>query len=69
VLVVFPFIAPGLMIQFPEGKPFSTTLPVATAHVGCVIVPIVGADGVTSCALITTLADDREVHPAALVTV
>jgi hypothetical protein len=39
---------PGLLVivQDPfEGKPLSTTLPVATAHVGCVLVPTVGAGG------------------------
>ena len=63
-----PAIAPGLMVQFPAGKPLNTTLPVATRHVGCVIVPTVGAAGVTGCALITTSADASEVHPTELVT-
>ncbi len=52
-----------------EGNPFSTTLPVATAQVGWVIVPTVGAVGVTGWVFITTLADDDEVQPDALVTV
>ena len=60
---------PGLIVQVPAGKPFSITLPVATAQVGWVIVPTVGAVGVVGCALITTLAEAGEVHPAALVTV
>jgi len=42
-----PAIAPGLIVQFPAGSPFNTTLPVATAQVGCVMVPTVGAAGVT----------------------
>jgi hypothetical protein len=42
-----PDIAPGLIVQFPDGKPLNATLPVATAQVGCVIVPTIGADGVT----------------------
>jgi hypothetical protein len=42
-----PVIAPGLIVQFPAGSPFKTTLPVATAQVGCVIVPTTGAEGVT----------------------
>jgi len=42
-----PGIAPGLMIQLPEGSPFNTTLPVADEHVGCVITPTIGAAGVT----------------------
>ena len=69
VLAVKPAMAPGLIVQFPDGNPFSTALPVATAQVGCVINPGTGAMGVTGCTLITTLADATEVHPAALVTV
>jgi hypothetical protein len=69
ILAVEPAIVPGLIIQVPAGKPLNTTLPVAIAQVGCVIVPVNGADGVAGCALMTTLADATEVHPAALVTV
>ena len=69
VLVVDPVIDPGLIVQFPVGKPLKTTLPVATEHVGWVIAPAVGADGVSGGALITTSADAFEVHPEALVTV
>ena len=36
---------------------------------GCVIVPTVGAAGVTGCELITTLLSGDEVHPDSLVTV
>jgi len=64
-----PFIAPGLIVQFPDGKPLSTTIPVETVHVGCVIVPTIGTAGVTGWALITTLADARDVHPIEFVTV
>ena len=64
-----PEILPGLIVQVPAGKPFSTTLPVATAQVGWVMVPTVGAVGVVGCALMTTLAEAGEVQPAALVTV
>jgi len=46
VLAVFPAMAPGLMVQFPAGKPLNTTLPVAIAQVGCVIMPTIGAVGV-----------------------
>ncbi len=57
-------------VQVPvAGKPLKTTLPVATAHVGCVIVPTVGDVGVAGWELITTLADATEVPPDALVTV
>ena len=69
MLLVFPFIAPGLIIQFPAGKPFNTAPPVATVHEGCVIVPTVGAAGVAGCVLITTPADAGDTHPTALVTV
>jgi hypothetical protein len=69
IVVVEPVRAPGLMVQVPAGKPFNITLPVAKAHVGWVIVPTVGAVGVTGCGLITTLTEATEVHPAELVTV
>jgi hypothetical protein len=52
-----------------EGKPASNTLPVATAHVGWVYVPADGAAGLACCALITTLAEVKEIQPDALVTV
>lgn len=41
-----PVIAPGLIVQLPVGKPLKSTLPVAVKQVGCVIVPVAGADGV-----------------------
>ena len=62
-------MAPGLIVQFPDGKPLNTTLAVAVEQVGCVMVPTIGATGVTGCAAMTTLADAEEVHPAAFVTV
>ena len=65
-------MAPGdaVKVQSPvAGSPLRATLPVASAHVGWVIVPTVGAVGVAGCALITTLADAKEVHPAAFFTV
>ena len=43
-------IAPGVRVKVHvhvAGKPFRTTLPVATAQVGWVIVPTVGAAGVS----------------------
>ena len=46
MLDVFPVIPPGLMVQLPDGNPLNTTLPVAVAQVGCVMVPTVGALGV-----------------------
>ena len=69
VLIPDPTTAPGLIVQFPAGKPLNTTLPVATEHVGWVIVPTTGADGAEGCASITTFADTGEIHPTALVTV
>ena len=33
-LVSVPVIAPGLIVQLPEGKSFNMTLPVASPHVG-----------------------------------
>ena len=42
------FIAPGILVnvQIPvAGKPVNSTLPVATAQVGCVMVPIAGVAG------------------------
>lgn len=68
-LVPVPAIAPGLTVQFPAGKPPNITLPVARAQVGCVIMPTVGAEGVTGCVLMTTFAVGEEVHPTELVTV
>jgi len=51
------------------GRPFNTTLPVGAAHeAGWVTVPITGAEGATGAALITTVADANEIHPASLVT-
>ena len=52
VLVPVPLVVapPGLRVrvQLPEeGSPLSTTLPVATLHVGWVIVPTTGVPGVT----------------------
>ena len=64
-----PATAPGLMIQLPAGKPFSTTLPVATAQEGWVMTPTIGAAGVAGGALMVMFPEATEVHPAALVTV
>jgi hypothetical protein len=74
VVVPVPVVVdpPGVRVSIHvplEGKPFIITLPVATVHVGWVIVPTTGADGDMGCALITTLADATEIHPVALVTV
>ena len=70
VVVPVPEIAPGLIVQVPvPGRPFSITLPTGAAHdEGWVIVPIIGAAGATGAALITTVAEARDMHPASLVT-
>ena len=52
-----------------EGKPLRATLPVDSVQVGWVIVPTTGAEGVGGCALMATLAEEREVHPNELVSV
>lgn len=73
-LVPEPFdeMPPGYLTSIHSsfaGRFSRTTLPVARSQVGCVIVPITGAGGVTGCALITNSADAGETHPAALATV
>ena len=54
VLAVEPVMAPGLIVQFPAGKPLNTTLPVAVEQVGCVMVPIVGSVGVALLVSVTS---------------
>jgi hypothetical protein len=56
---------PGLAVTVhaDNGKPLKATVPVANAHVGCVIVPTTGADGVTGCAITTASPEDGEVQP------
>ena len=73
-VVVVPFLVvvdpPGFLVRVHVpmfGKPLNTTLPVATLHVGWVIVPMIGAAGLPGAGSITTSADSPEVHPAALV--
>ena len=68
-VIPVPEMAPGFSVQFPDGKPLRTTLPVDTVQVGWVMVPTVGAVGVAGWGLIKMLADACEVHPAELVTV
>src|SRR5664279_1908137 len=58
-------VPPGVLVtvQVPDaGNPLNTTLPVATLHVGLVIVPTTGAVGVVGCALMTILPEATEVH-------
>jgi hypothetical protein len=57
-------------VQVPdEGKSLNTTLPVGKVHVGAVIVPTVGAGGLTGGALITIFPVGTETHPDSSVTV
>jgi hypothetical protein len=69
VLEPVPVIAPGLIIQVPDGNPFNSLLPVGTAQVGWVKLPNIGADGVAGGSFMTKLDDGKEVQPASLVTV
>ena len=69
VVVPDPGRIPGLRVQFPEGKPFKITLPVATEQEGWVMAPTAGGVGTPGVAFMITLAEAGEVHPAALVTV
>ena len=65
-----PAIDPGLITHVPvAGSPFRTTLPAGAEHEeGCVIVPIVGANGPPGASFITTSVDGRDIHPVSLVT-
>jgi len=47
LLVPVPEMFPGLIVQLPAGKSFKVTLPVDVEQVGCVMVPTVGAEGIT----------------------
>jgi len=74
VLVPEPEVVtpPGVLVsvQLPEaGNPLNTTLPLATPHVGWVISPGTGAEGVTGAVFISTEAEASEIHASALVTV
>lgn len=69
LLVPVPEIEPGLITQLPDGKPLNSTLPVATAQLGCVINPTIGIDGDSGCLLITTSVDGAELQPSELVTI
>ena len=64
-------ILPGLRVNVHvplDGKPFTVTLPVETLQVGCIVVLTEGAVGALGAALIMTLSEAEEVHPAALIT-
>jgi hypothetical protein len=56
-------IPPGFRVnvQVPvAGKPFNTTLPVAREHVGCVIVPTAGGEGIGLTVTVTIVLDGLE---------
>src|SRR5512133_1486182 len=60
--------APGVLVSVhvpAAGKPLKSTLPDPTAHVGCVIVPALGAAGAAGWAL-TVAAVAAELHPPVL---
>ncbi len=68
-LVVAP---PGLLVRVQEpeaGSPVNMTLPVAIMHVGWIMVPTLGAPGVTGWVLISTEAEETEVQPPEFLTV
>lgn len=76
IVVVVPvpvvIVPPGFCIRDhvpAAGSPVRTTFPEVAVHVGCVIVPVAGAPGVTGCVLITTAEDDAEMQEEAFVTV
>lgn len=58
------------IVQLPvPGSPLRTTEPLASSHVGWVISPDSGADGVGGCSLITICAEGSEVQPSPFETV
>jgi hypothetical protein len=60
-MVVLPTLS--VTVHADNGKPLKDTVAVATAHVGCVINPTTGADGVTGWAITTASPEDGEVQP------
>ena len=64
-----PVTPPGFIVHVPAGRPLKTTLPVANEHVGCVIVPTIGAEGLGGSAGITMVEEVKDTHPPAFVTV
>ncbi len=68
VLVPVPVVVvpPGVLVrvQVPDaGSPLRGTLPVVSPQAGWVMVPTVGAVGVTGGVLITAGVEDPEIHP------
>jgi len=64
-----PVIVPGLIVQFPAGRSFNTTLADADVHEGWVMSPNDGTCGAEGAVLILIPTDGREVHPEIVVTV
>ena len=63
---------PGFLVKVHvpvAGNPLNATLPVETVQVGCVTVPVTGAEGVDGCEVITTLPVEGEIQPEAFATV
>ena len=59
-------VPPGVMVksQLPAaGNPESSIVAVASVHVGCMILAIVGADGLAGKAFMVAGSDAGEEHP------
>ena len=66
--VVAPPVA--VTVQVPlTGKSSRSTLPVASLHVGSVMVPTVGSRGVGGCTAITADKDAEDTQPSSFSTV
>jgi hypothetical protein len=56
VVAPVPMTAPGFIVHDPvAGNPLKSTLPVGTAHVGCAVAPVIGADGNTLTVTVTAV--------------
>ena len=51
----------SVIVQFPDGNPFKTTLPEGMVQVGCVIVPTEGIAGIIGAAFIV-IDEVKEAH-------
>ena len=74
---VFPQLARGSIssfcshdvMRFLGGKTLNGTVPVGVAHVGSIIVPIIGAVGLVGKSFISIFAETVDVQPDSFVTV